>query len=108
MCLQKKEGGMSMHADVAVPARDRRRLDRLAKYILLPPICLDRLGAQPDGRLSYKLKTQWRDGTTHILMERHELLEMLASYYVISLPPRIGISTVVPSAKAANIPTFTT
>ena len=26
----------------------------------------------------YKLKTQWRDGTTHILMERHELLERLA------------------------------
>ncbi len=77
-----------MHADVAVPAQDRRRLERLASYILRSPICLDRLEAQPDGRLSYKLKTKWRDGTTHILMERHELLERFASYYVISLPPR--------------------
>ena len=69
---------MSLHADVSVPARDRRRLERLARYILRQPICLDRLEAQPDGRLSYKLKTQWRDGTIHILMERHELLERLA------------------------------
>jgi len=75
-----REGGLSLHADVSVPARDRRRLERLARYILRQPICLDRLEAQPDGRLSYKLKTQWRDGTTHILMERHELLERLAPY----------------------------
>ena len=69
---------MSLHADVSVPARDRRRLERLACYILRSPICLDRLESQPDGRLSYKLKVRWRDGTTHILMERHELLERLA------------------------------
>ena len=29
-------------------------------------------------RFTYRLKTRWRDGTTHILMERHELLERLA------------------------------
>ncbi|MBW1886567.1 MAG: transposase, partial [Deltaproteobacteria bacterium] len=69
---------MSLHADVSLPARDRNRLERLGRYILRPPICLDRLEAQPDGRLSYRLKTQWRDGTTHVLMERHELLERLA------------------------------
>jgi hypothetical protein len=73
-----REGGMSLHADVATHSHDRKRLERLARYILRPPVALDRLEAQPDGRLSYKLKTQWRDGTTHILMERHELLERLA------------------------------
>ena len=31
-----------------------------------------------DGRLAYRLKTQWRDGTTHVVMERRELLERLA------------------------------
>jgi hypothetical protein len=73
-----REGGMSLHADVAVPARDRKRLERLCRYVARPPIAIDRLEALPDGRLAYRLKTRWRDGMTHVLMERHELLERLA------------------------------
>ncbi|MEN8183019.1 MAG: transposase [Myxococcota bacterium] len=69
--------GMSLHADVAVPARDRRRLERLCRYVARPPLAHDRLEARTDGRLALRLKTRWRDGTTHILMEHHELLERL-------------------------------
>jgi hypothetical protein len=72
-----QHGGMSLHADVAVPARDRRRLERLCRYVARPPLAHDRLEERPDGRLALRLKTRWRDGTTHILMERHELLERL-------------------------------
>ena len=68
---------MSLHADVAVPARDRDRLERLCRYVARPPLAHDRLEVRPDGRLALRLKTRWRDGTTHILMERHELLERL-------------------------------
>jgi hypothetical protein len=85
-------------------------LERLAKYILRPPICLDRLEVQPDGRLSYKLKTKWRDGTTHVLMERHELLERLAPlippprahqvrYHGILAPCASGRDRVVPGPR---------
>jgi hypothetical protein len=35
--------GMSLHADVAVPARDRRRLERLCRYAARPPLANDRL-----------------------------------------------------------------
>ena len=73
-----REDGMSLHADVAVPARDRKRLERLCRHVARPPIAIDRLEALPHGCLAYRLKTRWRDGTTHVLMERHELLERLA------------------------------
>jgi hypothetical protein len=72
-----QDGGMSLHADVAVPARDRRRLERLCRYVARPPLASERLEERPDGRLSLRLKTRWRDGTTHILMERSELIERL-------------------------------
>lgn len=72
-----EHGGMSLHADVAVPARDRRRLERLCRYVARPPLAHDRLEVRPDGRLALRLRTRWRDGTTHILTERHELLERL-------------------------------
>ena len=80
-----RSGGMSLHADVAVPEHDRRRLERLCRYVARPPLALDRLEAMADGRLAYRLKTPWRDGTTHVVMERRELLERLAP---IIPPPR--------------------
>jgi len=73
-----RQGGMSLHADVAVPARDRQRLARLCRYVARPPLALGRLEAMADGRLAYRLKTPWRDGTTRVVMERRELLERLA------------------------------
>ena len=105
-----REGGMSLHADVSINALDRDRVERLARYILRSPIALDRLETQPEGRLSYKLKTQWRDGTTHILMERSELLERLAPlippprahqfrYYGILAPCASGRDRVVPGGR---------
>jgi hypothetical protein len=63
---------------VAVPAHDRNRLERLCRYVARPPLAMDRLEEMADGRLAYRLKTRWRDGTTHVVMERRELLERLA------------------------------
>ena len=48
-----REGGTSLHADVAVPARDRKRLERLCRYILRPGLALERLEALPNGLLTY-------------------------------------------------------
>jgi hypothetical protein len=68
---------MSLHADVAVPARDRGRLERLCRYVARPPLANGRLEEHPAGRLLLRLKTRWRDGTTHVLMERSELIDRL-------------------------------
>ena len=72
-----QHGGMSLHAKVAVPARDRRRLERLCRYVARPALAGDRLEERSEGTLALRLKTRWRDGTTHILMERSELIERL-------------------------------
>jgi hypothetical protein len=69
--------GMSLHADVSVPARDRRRLERLCRYVARPPLATERLEERPDGRLLLRLKTRWRDGTTHIAIERSALIDRL-------------------------------
>ena len=56
--------GFSVHAGVCVPARDRVRLERLQRYASRPPLSNDRLSLLPDGRLLYRLKRRWSDGTT--------------------------------------------
>jgi hypothetical protein len=33
----------------------------------------ERLSILPDGRLLYRLKRRWRDGTTHVIFEPLEL-----------------------------------
>jgi hypothetical protein len=72
-----QHGGLSLHAGVAVPTRDRRRLERLCRYVARPPLANERLEERPDGGLALRLKTRWRDGTSHILMARSELIDRL-------------------------------
>jgi Putative transposase len=43
----------------------------------------------PDGRLLYRLKRRWRDGTTHVIYEPLELIERLAA---LVHPPRFNIT----------------
>jgi hypothetical protein len=78
-------GGFSLHAGVAVPARDRKRLERLCRYVARPPVATERLSRLADHRLLYRLKRRWRDGTTHMVFEAEELLEKLVSLVP---PPR--------------------
>ncbi len=61
--------GFSLHAGVAVPANDRRRLERLCWYVGRPPVASERLSELTDGRLLYELRHRWRDGTTHVAFE---------------------------------------
>jgi hypothetical protein len=71
--------GFSLHANVSVPAGDRQRLERLARYCARPPIAMERLEPLTDGRLLYRFKRPWRDGTTHVVFEGLEFLEKLSA-----------------------------
>ena len=39
-----------------------------------PPVATERLSLLPDGRVAYRLRHHWRDGTTHVLLDPLELL----------------------------------
>ena len=107
--------GFSVHAGVAIRAHDRKGLERLCKYASRPPLATERLTQLPDGRLSYRLKTPWRNGTTHVVFEPQELMEKLA---VLVPAPRLNLTrfhgVLGPSAKwrasivpAPEVPTST-
>ena len=107
--------GFSVHAGVCVPARDRMRLERLARYAGRPPLATERLLLLPDGRLLYRLKRRWRDGTTHVIYEPLELMERLAAlvppprfnvtrYYGVLAPAAAFRSLIIPQAEASSPP----
>jgi hypothetical protein len=80
--------GISVHANVGIPAHDRMRLERLCRYAGRPPVATGRLSLLPDGRLLYRLKRRWHDGTTHVIFEPLEFIEKLAALVP---PPRFNV-----------------
>ena len=80
--------GFDLHANVAVPAADRARLEQLCRYLLRPAVAQDRLRLMGDGRVLLTLKAAWADGTRHLIFEPLELLEKLAA---ITPRPRINL-----------------
>ena len=70
--------GFSVHANIPVKARDRMRLQRLMRYAARPGVATDRLSELPDGRIHYRLKRPWRDGTTAVIFERQDFIAKLA------------------------------
>jgi len=100
--------GFSVHANVCVEARDRMRLERLIRYAARPAVATERLTALPDGRLLYRLKRPWRDGTSAVIFERQDFIAKLA---VLVPVPRVHLTryhgVLAPAAawRALVIPT---
>jgi hypothetical protein len=53
--------GFDLHANTAVRAGDRRRLEHLCRYVLRPPLAQDALELPPEGRVLLRLHRPWRD-----------------------------------------------
>jgi hypothetical protein len=87
---QARLGGFDLHANTSVRAKNRPKLERLCRYLFRPPVAEDRLSLAPDGSVLVRLKTPWRDGTSHIALQPVELLEKLAA-----LIPRPYVNLIV-------------
>jgi len=75
--------GINIHAVQVVDGRDRRRVERLCKYITRPPVAQDRLERRADGKLELGFKRAWRDGTRALVFEPADIIPRL----VAAVPP---------------------
>jgi hypothetical protein len=115
-----KTAGFSLHAGVAAKAHQRRKLERVCRYdvegspsvaggrkpgatIARPAVATDRLALTPQGNVRHTLKTPYRDGTTHIILEPLDLIARLAALVP---KPRVNLTrfhgVFAPTAHCAN------
>jgi len=62
-----KVAGFSLHAGVAARAHERKKSERLCRYIARPAVSEKRLSLLRNGKVRDELKTPYRDGTTHVI-----------------------------------------
>ncbi len=74
-----KISGFSLHAGVAARADERKKLERLCRYISRPAVSEKRLSLTSNGNIRYQLKTPYRDGTTHVIFEPLDFMARLAA-----------------------------
>ena len=79
------EGMQNVAAGVRCGAHQRKELERLCRYITRPAIAFERLKRDGAGNVVLRLKSAWRDGTTHIVMTPLEFMQRLAA--LVPRPP---------------------
>jgi len=77
--LVTKQAGFSLHAGIACKANQRKKLERLCRYITRPAIAERRLSLANNGNAVIALKTPYDDGTTHVVLSPMELMGRLAA-----------------------------
>ena len=77
--LRVNAHGFSLHAALRWRADQRKELEQLCRYITRPAIANERLKLNRAGQVVLQLKSPYKDGTTHIVMEPLEFMERLAA-----------------------------
>jgi hypothetical protein len=81
-------------------ADQRKELEHLCRYITRPAIANERLKRNRAGNVVLQLKSAFKDGTTHIVMEPLEFMQRLAALVP---PPRLHLirfhGVLAPNAK---------
>jgi len=77
--------GFDLHCAVRIAADDDQGRERLVRYCARPPLSLDRIEVQRDGRIAYRLKAP-RKGRTHRVTQPLDFMARLAALIP---PPKI-------------------
>jgi hypothetical protein len=81
--------GFSLHAGIGIEADARAKLERLCRYMSRPAVAEERLALTARGDVHLQLKTPYRDGTTHVVLEPLDFLARLAALVP---PPRMHLT----------------
>lgn len=84
-----RAGGFSLHAGIDIAPRQRPKLERLCRYVSRPPVATERMALTASGHVRYALKTPYRDGTTHLVLEPLDFMARLAALVP---PPRMHLT----------------
>ena len=71
--------GFSLHAGVLIPDYCRDKLEKLCRYAARPPVVHARMSLTNSGKVLYKLKKKFRDGSTHVVLDPLDLIARLAA-----------------------------
>lgn len=82
---ERTVAGFNLHVSLPIGAHDRAGLERQLRYMGRPPLSEERLTLASNGNLVVKLKTAWKNGTSHIVMTPMEFMERLVALIP---PPR--------------------
>jgi hypothetical protein len=93
--------GSSRRAAVRCGADERQAIEQLSLRITRQALANERVQCNAAGQVVLKLKTAWREGTTHLAMSPLEFMQRLAA-----LAPRRGASDPVPWRAAPNDVSF--
>ena len=84
-----RAGGFSLHAGIDIAPHQRPKLERLCRYVSRPPVATERMAMTSSGHVRYALKSPYRDGTTHIVIEPLDFMARLAALVP---PPRMHLT----------------
>ena len=77
--------GFNVHAGAAIDGRDRKRVERVCRYLVRPPIATERLGFVGEN-VRYELKKVWRDGARCVVLDPYDVLARVCAMVP---PPRL-------------------
>ena len=87
--LCARSEGFSLHAGSAIGGKDRVGLERLCRYGARPALSMNRLRECADGRIEYRMKRTFSDGTHTLVFTAEEFLTRLCALVA---PPRFNLT----------------
>jgi len=106
--------GFTLHANVWIHGRRRTRLERLRRYVARGAIATARLSRLADGRVHYRLRKLFWDGTRAVIFESLTFIEKpaalippprrnLVSYHGVFAPNSSLRQAVIPQAESNGL-----